>query len=397
MGMFINNYILFWARIFAIFSLPTWAQSLEEKTSVLPTASELLDLKLNAVNKSLSELDSLLINSQKDLAKEQGLENKVFDKRAYFSLSIVNKAPESKYRLESTEIYIDDAKKPLAQGGPHNQGMPRKNELFFGAITPGCHELLVKAKFVRITNDLVGKLAVNRVEKITAIQAFNAAPGYLINIEIEGYETENTFASFDKSPGIRFINKAEPNFLPGKPLISLDDVLKQGRLQINYITEDLSNHKLASKSVSIDGRPILTDEKYDQKDGAIIFDAPITPGEHNLNTTLVFTEKKWITGGPSYNFRLSFAQKFYVELGQTTVINLAGMPKGGIKSALDETRYAKSSTQIVAKDFKEFFFDRCKNAPKSKPPKVEEKKEDKKPEPQPEPIKAIEPTTGAGE
>lgn len=402
--MFINYYSIL-GRALCILMLwaltcpQSFAQSaVEEKKTerspILPTPNELLDAKISALNKSLLELDALTVLAQKSLAKEQGLEKKFLDTHAFLSLSIKNTAPKDLYRLISTQVYFDKAKKPLAQGGVHNGGLPRKSELFFGAIEPGCHEIKVKARFERLTRK-DNKFVVKRIEEIEKVQAFNAPSGYRIEIDIEGFETHNTWVNLYRGPDVRFNNSARPNFVVGAPLISLDDVLKQGRLEVNYITEDMSDHRLAKKSISIDGLPVLSEAKQEEKDGTAIFNAPLAPGKHRLNVTLIFTQNKWVTGGPSYNFKLNFEQDFYVISGQTTVVELAGMPKGGIKSALSDTRYARSTTRILSKDFPEFFMARCPQdeavvkpvAEEKVAPKVLEKTESKaeeKSEPMPE-------------
>ena len=57
------------------------------------------------------------------------------------------------------------------------------------------------------------------------------------------------------------------------------------------------------KSISIDGLPVLVQEKQDAKHGqTILFDKPIASGRHTLGVTLVFSNKTWIGGGPVYNF-----------------------------------------------------------------------------------------------
>lgn len=374
-----------------------YAQTAEPpKRALLPTLDQLLDSKLSAIKSSIGELDNLLSNAKKELSKEQGIEKQIFNGNAFLSLSIKNTAPSSDYRLESTEVYFDNAKKPLARGGINNQGLPRKSELFFGAIEPGCHEIKVKARYVRLKSDLISKFGVNRVENIEVIQPFIATNGYRVELDIEGYESLNTFANFYRGPAIRFNKSARPNFLPGAPIISMDEVLKQGQVHINYITEDNSSHTLLSKSLKIDGLPILKEEKVSASDGAVIFDGPLTSGKHRLSATLVFAQKKWVTGGPSYNFKLNFEHDFYVLSGQTTLIDLAGMPKGGIKSSLADTRYARSTSRILSKEYSEFFPEgRCPKEKAKVPVKVEEKPvQETKPLAPVEEKPASEPTVG---
>lgn len=337
--------------------VPTEEKAPEEKAKrvALPNIDQLMNSKLEALKNGLTEQEILISKAQKEIEKENAIEKRAFDSNAYFSLAMKNTAPSSQYKLESTEVYLDGKRKPIAQGGKHNQGMPRKYELYMGPISPGCHELKVKAHYVRLKSDLIRQFGVDRIEKIEEVQTFIATEGYRVEIEVEGYEKHNTFANFYRGPAIRFNKSARPNFLPGAPILTMDDVLKQGRVQINYVTEDESSHTLKSKSLSIDGLPILRDQSQAKDDGRIIFDAPLAPGKHRLSASLVFGQKKWVKGGPSYNFKLNFEQDFYVISGQSTMIDLAGMPKGGIRSSLSDTRYARSTTRILSKEYSEFF------------------------------------------
>lgn len=408
--MFGNSYLTF-SRLLSASLLFSAASSLcvaqttkkvapkveSQESAGLPKVDQLVDAKLNAVSQGISELEALIIQAEKEVAKEQAVENHVFDSTSYWSLSAKNTAPSSDYRLESTEFYIDGAKAPLAQGGVHNQGMPRKHELYFGKIPPGCHEIKVKARYIRLKNDLISRFLMKREVNIEAHQAFIATSGYRVEIEVEGYEARNTFASFYRGPAIRFNKSARPNFLLGAPILSMDDVLKEGRVQINYTTEDNSNHILRDKSLSIDGLPVLGQKLQQAKDGELIFDAPLAEGKHRLSATLVFAQKKWVKGGQSYNFRLKFEHDFYVRSGQTTLVDLRGMPEGGIKSSLSETRYAKTTSRILSTDYSEFFPEqRCsqiKTVAKEAPAK-DEKLNGKEPAEGEKVLPVLEPVTG---
>jgi hypothetical protein len=369
----------------------------EAKKSPLPSVDSLIEAKLSALKSKQEEQEILLSRAEARLAQEQLIEKTTFDHNAYLSLSMINSAPPLDYRLNGTEIYIDG--KLIARGGKRNQGLPRATEVFFGAVAPGCHQVLVKAKYTRQKNDLISRFKVNRVEHIVANQAFIAKNGYRVELEIEGFERHNTFANWFRGPAVRFNKSARPNFLPGAAIVSMDDVLKQGQVKIDYITEDQSKHRLLKKSLSIDGLPILVDEQHDQaKDGNVVFNAPLRQGKHTLNVTLLFAEKKWIMGGPSYNFRLSFDRDFYVISGQTTVVNLVGMPKSGIKSNPEHSRYARATSQILSREYPEFFpelscqemvqqeaLEKARNVKKNEPkPQEPAQAQEPKPEVQPQ-------------
>lgn len=329
-------------------------QQLAQPTSPLPSLDQLMEAKLGALRIKQTEQEQELSKIEALLAHEQALLETTFDHQAYLSLSMINSAPPLDYRLDGTEIYVDG--RLIGRGGKRNRGLPRAQEVFFGAVAPGCHEIVVKAKYTRLKNDLVSRFKVNRIETLSKTQAFIAKSGHRVEIEVEGFEAHNTFANWYRGPALRFNKSARPNFLPGAPIVSMDDVLKQGHVKIDYITEDQSQHRLLKKSVSIDGMPILVDEKHDAvAQGNIIFDAPLREGKHTLNVTLLFAEKKWVAGGPSYNFRLSFDRHFYVISGQTTIVNLAGMPKGGIKSTSEKSRYARATSKIVSQEYLDLF------------------------------------------
>lgn len=336
------------------------ANELDEEVAAesnLPTVDELVEAKLSALRKKQEEQEVALAIADQKLAAEIENKERTFDNNAYFSLSIINSAPKNDYRLVSTEILVDG--KRIARGGKRNFGLPRNNEVFFGAVEPGCHDVVVKARYIRLKNDLIGRIkGVNRVEHISKSQAFVAKNGYRVELEIEGFESLNTFFNWFRGPALRFNRSVRPNFLPGAPIVSMDDVLKQGRVRIDYLTEDTSQNQLREKSLSIDGLPILVQEKNDSlQDQGIVFDGPLAEGKHRLHAVLLFSEKKWVGGGPLYNFRLSFDRDFYVISGQTTIINLTGMPNDGFRRSPENTRYARASSKIISQDSQEFFSD----------------------------------------
>lgn len=324
------------------------------RRKLLPSENELVEAKLSALEKKLKEQENALAKAKLALEKEQAVEKSTFDNNAYFSLSITNEAPPLDYRLERTEIFVDG--KRIARGGKRNRGLPRVREIFFGPVMPGCHEVIAKAVYVRQKNDLISRFKVNRIEHVSKSQTFIAKNGYRVELAIEGYEAHNTFFNLFRSPALRFNKSVRPNFLPGAPIVSMDDVLKQGRVKINYSTEDSSQSQLLEKSVSIDGLPILVKEKHDvTNNNNIIFDGPLAEGKHTLNVVLLFGEKKWVEGGPSYNFRLKFDRDFYVISGQATLVNLIGMPKDGFRSAAEDSRYARAESRILSIENSEFF------------------------------------------
>jgi hypothetical protein len=330
----------------------------DNRANTLPTADQLIEAKLSALKEKQEEQEKLLAELELQLAKNAGTFKKTFDNTAYLSLSIKNFAPVNEYKLLSTEISVDG--RILAKGGKNNLGLPRNQELFFGGIEPGCHDITIKARYLRLKNNLINRFRVNRVEEIISSQAFIAHNGYRIDIEIEGFEQQNTFLNFFRGPMVRFNKSIQPNFLPGSALVSLDEIFDQGRVHIEYITEDASNHRLIEKNLSIDGLPILVKEKHDvmRQKNIVLDHAPITEGKHRLNVTLVFGEKKSVGGGPKYDFILKFDRDFFVINGQTTIIELAGMPKGGIRSTPLRSRYAKVTSKIISQEDKDFFPER---------------------------------------
>lgn len=320
----------------------------------LPTGDQLVEAKISALKAKLAEQDAALLIAEQKLAAEKHLADRTFDSNAYLELSIKNTAPNSEYRLEKTEIYVDGNR--IARGGPRNKGLPRTSEIFFGRVAPGCHDITVKARYRRMKNDVMSLFKYDRVEHVTNSQAFIATNGYRVQIEIEGFEKQNTFFKLMRSPALRFNRSVRQNFLPGAAIVSMDDVLKQGNVFIDYFTEEASQHRLVEKSLSIDGLPILVAEKHDDKtDKTVIFNRPLSEGKHKLNVALLFAEHKNVGGGPLYNFRLKFDRDFYVISGQSTKIHLTGMPKNGFRSSPENTRYARVTSEISLPDNPEFF------------------------------------------
>lgn len=328
-------------------------ESDEDKATSLPSLDVLLDAKLEALRAKLAEQEASIAEAELALIEEKEKQRKVFDDRAYLKLSIINTADPREYKLLRTTILVDG--KRVARGGPRNRGLPRKSEFFFGPVIEGCHDLVVKADYVRLKNDVISRFKVNRVEHVTRELTFIAKKGHRVEVNIEGFEAHNEFFKFYRGPDIRFNKFARPNFVLGSPLVSLDEIFNQGKLFIDYVTEDTSNHRLVEKSLSIDGLPVLVKDKHDDKNGSVVFNAPLSEGKHSLGVTLVFGEKKWVTGGPTYNFRLNFDRDFYVIGGQTTTINLAGMPKGGFRSSMEDSRYARVTSKIMLGEQEEYF------------------------------------------
>lgn len=321
------------------------------------TLDDLMTKKVQALESAVQEQKLELAKTSLALEKERQIEGGVFDSSAYLFVNIVNNAPTKDYRLESTEIYLDKASKPIAIGSRRFQGLPRNTEVFAGSIAPGCHELTVKATYTRLSNTVISQFkGINRVEKITKTQAFVAQNGYRLKIEVQGFEAVNTFAHLYRGPQLRFNNSVSPNFLFGSPLASLDEVVNQGRVHISYQTEDSSSHRLISKSLRIDGLPVLANATHDQtRDENLVFSSPLADGPHKLHVELLFGEIKRITGGPMYNFRLKFDRDFVVVSGQTTNISLIGLPKNGFRSEQGQSRYARATTQVVSTQNAEFF------------------------------------------
>lgn len=326
----------------------------------LPSLDELVQAKLRALQVRQSEQEKLLTETEQKFLQAQAVEKRTFDLGTYLSGSIFNSAPPSEYRLEKTEVFLDNAKSPISLGGPLNQGLPRNNEqIYFAPLTPGCHEVTVKATYIRLKNDLISRFKnIRRVEHITKTQAFIAQEGFRVELEIEGFEAQNSLFNLFKGPDVRFNKSVRPNFLPGAPLISMNAVLNQGRVLIDYKTEQSSQHHLIKKSLSIDGLPILVNETHDaNKNKNIVFDAPLAQGKHKLSVTLLFAEKRRIGGGPEYNFRLSFDREFQVMSGQTTVVNLIGMPENGFRSNPRDSRYARATSKIISGEDPQIFID----------------------------------------
>ncbi len=272
--------------------------------NTLPTVDQLVEAKLSALRKKEEELAAALTIAEQKLEQEEANEKSIFDSNAYLEISVNNTAPPLAYELRSTEVRVDG--RLVLKGGKRNNGLPRTDDIF-NAIEPGCHDIEVKAVYVRLKNDLISRFVTDRVEHVTKHLSITAKNGYRVLVNIEGFEEQNSLVNWKRGPSVRFNRSVRPNFLPGAPIVSMDDVLKQGQLHISYITEDQTHHRLLSKSVSIDGLPILVDEKHDLKsDGTKVFDAPLAQGKHKLNVVLVFAQQKWVEGGPSYNFRLSF-------------------------------------------------------------------------------------------
>lgn len=319
----------------------------------LPSLNELVEAKLFSLKKKQEQLEQELASAALQFAKIEAIDSRTFDSNAYLSLSIINSAPPLDYGLKSTEIIIDG--KRVARGGKRNRGLPRAREIFFGAVAPGCHEIVVKAQYVRLKNDLISQFKVNRIERVVKSQTFVAKNGHRVEIEIEGFEAHNSLANFYRGPAVRFNRSVRPNFLPGSSLISLDEVLNQGRVHIEYSTADTSLHRLIEKSVSIDGLPVLTKEQHDSaKAASVVFDGPLAEGKHRVNVTLLFGENTRV-GGPLYNFRLKFDRDFHVISGQSTIINLVGLPNDGFKGVSEASRYARAESRIVSRENSDFF------------------------------------------
>jgi hypothetical protein len=340
-------------KIGALLLAVSGAAQVEAQAPVpLPNLDQLVQAKLEALRAKLNDQKILSTQAELNLSEAQIVEKRTFDTNAYLSLAIFNSAPPSEYRLEKTEIFLDNHAQAISLGGPLNQGLPRNNEqIYFSTVTPGCHELIVKATYVRLKNTVISQFQnINRQEIVTKKQAFIAKDGYRINIEIEGFEAQNSLVKLFRSLDIRFNKSVSPNFLPGAPLGSLDGVLKQGLVQINYRNGD-PGYYLLKKSVSIDGLPIISNETHDQKrDDARIFSAPLAEGTHKLNVTLLFAPHQRVGGGPTYNFRLSFDRDFAVLNAQTSVITVVGLPENGFRGDGKDSRYARVTSSILSQE-----------------------------------------------
>ena len=83
--------------------------------------------------------------------------------------------------------------------------------MFFGPVTPGCHEILIVAHYVRLKNKVYDTFKVNRIEQVERRQTFIAKNGYRVEIELEGLEVPNTFVNLYRGPAFRFNKSVRPN------------------------------------------------------------------------------------------------------------------------------------------------------------------------------------------
>lgn len=322
----------------------------------LPELDHLMEQKLSALKEVIKEQSMELAQTSEALAKERNIESRTVDGTAFFKLNIVNNAPQSEYRLDHLEVYLDGSKKPLAIGSSRNKGLPKNTELFVGSLAPGCHNVLVKATFIRLKNRLIDQFkSAKRVEKVVAQQAFIAQQGFTVAMQIEGFEKGSTPISFYHGPWFRFNNSVKPNAIVGPAIPSLGKVFSEGILKVTYETDEEKKYRLAEKSLLIDGLPIFQASAVtDGKDQEVLFNAPLSEGRHRLHGTLVFKEQKRITGGPSYNMRLNFDRDFVVVSGQTTHIELLGMPKDGFRRN-GQSRVLKATSKIIDAEQVDFF------------------------------------------
>lgn len=327
----------------------------ESRSALLPNLSELVDAKLNALKSKLQDQDELLSKVDLAIAQEREREQQIFDTSFYLSMAFFNALPQAEYSVETSEVLVDG--KVVSLGGPRNNGLPRNNErIYFAPLSPGCHEVKVKAKVIRLKQDLFSRFqGMNREENIEERLTIIAKEGFQAELDIEIFEAQNSIVKLYKNPQIRFNQMATPIFLPGSPLVSNEEVLNQGQVRIDYINDDESKHKLVNKTLSIDGLPILSNKAHDETEKNIVFEAPLAQGRHTLSVTLQFGEKTRIEGGPTYNFRLSFEREMFVRSGQTTLVNLVAMPDGGNRRNPHESRYARVATKVFSEHEKEIF------------------------------------------
>jgi hypothetical protein len=146
-------------------------------------------------------------------------------------------------------------------------------------------------------------------------------------------------------------------------------------VHINYLTKDNEPYRLLKKSVSIDGLPILVDEKHDPvTDTNVVLQAPLAEGKHHLNVVLLFGESKWVKGGPLYNFRLTFDRDFQMVSGQDTYVDVEAKLRDGFIPSEPDSRYARVTTSIRSKEYADVFSDLTCKEQRDKQAAIEQKK-----------------------
>lgn len=326
--------------------------------SPLPTLNKLIEDKISNLASQISEQSSKIENLEKEIETEKKLQDEFFDSDAYLNLRVVNKAPQAYYKLESSKIYLDG--KLITQGRKSYENLPGLDPLYNGPISQGCHVLSVELQYTRLKNDLITRfLGVERNIVIVKEQHFVAKSGYVVGLEAEGFEQQNSLLSFYRGPALRFNGWAKPVFVKNAPIASLNSVISQGRLNITFINEDAQNYELESKSLSIDGMPILKDVEHENSSGNIIFDSSIREGKHTLNVELIFTEKKSVRGGPTYKLKLDFNRVFYVLSGQITYLELVTLPKEGLARDPSQNVFATAKSKVASSLDPEFFPSSC--------------------------------------
>lgn len=337
---------------------PTREELIEDaEASTFPSVDELVKAKRSNLEKRLAEQSKKLVEVEENLLKEQQLEEQIFDTKAYLRMAMFNSSPQSEYQLVSTEVLVNG--KTVSLGGEGNQGLPRNNpRLFYAPLSPGCHEVKVKAHFSRRKKDtLVSRIfKVKQEMDVERELTIIAQEGHIIDLDIEAFEAVPTIVKWYRNPDIRFNPSHKPNFLSGSPLASMNGVIEQGQLRIDYQIGDSGNYRLLTKSVAIDGLPILNELAHNEgSEKSTIFNAPLAEGKHKMQVTLLFGQERRVEGGASYNFRLNFEREFDVASGYQTTINLLAMPDSKITLDPYNTRYARVSSAINSEADEAFF------------------------------------------
>jgi hypothetical protein len=328
--------------------------SRKKSSSELPSIQDLMESKYSSLIEKQSQQEEELSKLEGLVEMEKAIEDKVFDSSAYLHLGFKISASPRLYKINKLELYIDNEASPFYEINDYKRYKGDRDKLFFGALPQGCHSITAKINYTRLKNTLISRLQVQRHEVVSKTQTFITKNGYQNHISIDLFEEANAVTPFFRGVNIRFNNSVRPNFLQSAAIVSMDEVLNQGRLRVSFSNEDAQKYKLVRKSVSIDGLVIMVKDHEKENDN-LLFNAPLREGKHSLNVSLLLVEKKLIKGGASYNFDLSFKRDFYILSGQTTVIDLLTLPKTGLSRNPTKTTYVKATSEIFSEENQDYF------------------------------------------
>lgn len=244
------------------------------------------------------------------------------------------------YQLKKAVYFLDEDKIAEYNYQP-SKPQPATGPIFEGAVSPGCHKLLVQLDYHVQQRPFPYKTGYG--VRMQGAQSFRMKEGQTVVLRSVGFTQESQTSTNGKQGElqvIQFVMQAEPNDIKGKPIVNLKDVFNEAGLEVFVQNNMPSEYKLIGFEVRLNGIPLrdyvklyreansaaAAQSPVNNQDatGKLLFRGPVAPGTKQLlqvQVTYQGQEKNYGYLG-HHQFALNFERKIDLPANATTPVQL---------------------------------------------------------------------------